>query len=128
MADYGFTKVLDQPFDQVLEKTQEEMKKEGFGTLTSIDVRAKFKEKLDVEFPKYVILGVCNPAYAHKALQEEELIGLLLPCNVVVFEKGEKTVVSVIRPTEAMKVADNPKLEALAREVEEKLRKAFEAI
>jgi uncharacterized protein (DUF302 family) len=128
MAEYGFTKQFDGPFDQVLEKTQEELKKEGFGVLTSIDVQAKLKEKLDMDFPRYLILGACNPAYAHKALQEEELIGLLLPCNVVVFEKGEKTVVSVIRPTEAMKVADNPKLEPLAREVEEKLRKAFEAL
>ena len=90
MINYGFTKELDAPFERVRESAIEELKKEGFGILTEIDVRAKFKEKLGIEFRKYVILGACNPPNAHKAILAEENVGLMLPCNVIVYEKGGK--------------------------------------
>jgi uncharacterized protein (DUF302 family) len=128
MITYGFTKELDAPFDRVRESAIEELKKEEFGILTEIDVRAKFKEKLGIEFTKYVILGACNPPNAYKALLAEENIGLLLPCNVIAYEKGDKTVISVIRPTVAMQVIGNPSLEPIGQFVEAKLKAAFDAV
>jgi len=128
MGDYGFTKTIDEPFERVLERTKEALQKEGFGALCTIDVSAKFREKLNVEFPKYLILGMCSPYHAHKVLSMDPLVGLLLPCNTVVYDKGGKTVVSVIKPTVAMTVADNTDLEPVAGEVEAKLKRAFDAI
>lgn len=128
MITYGFTKELDAPFERVRESAIEELKKEGFGILTEIDVQAKFKEKLGIEFKKYVILGACNPPNAHKAILAEENIGLLLPCNVIVYEKGSKTVISVIKPTVAMQVVGNPRLEPIGQFIEAKLKKAFDAV
>src|SRR4030065_2620188 len=100
---YGFSKTVDMPFEQTIEKVTAEIKKEGFGVLTSIDVKETLKKKIDVDFKKYVILGACNPLLAHKALQKEEELGLLLPCNIVVYEKGEDTVVSIFYPMVMMK-------------------------
>ncbi len=128
MITYGFTKELAVPFEQVRESAIEELKKEGFGILTEIDVRAKFKEKLGIEFRNYVILGACNPPNAHKAILAEENIGLMLPCNVIVYEKGDKTVISMIKPTVAMQVVGNPQLEPIGRFIEAKLKAAFDAV
>ena len=128
MPDYGFTKTLDEPFDSVMERTKQELQKEGFGVLTSIDVREKFKEKLGIDFRKYVILGACNPPSAHQAITIEENIGLLLPCNVIVYEKDDKTVVSIIKPSVAMNMIQNEQLLEVARKVEQKLKKVFESI
>lgn len=128
MITYGFTKELDAPFEQVRESAIEELKKEGFGILTEIDVRAKFKEKLGIEFKKYVILGACNPPNAYKAILTEENVGLLLPCNVIVYEKGAKTVISAIRPTVAMQVVGNLELEPIGKFIESKLKAAFDAV
>jgi uncharacterized protein (DUF302 family) len=128
MLEYGFSKTLDDPFDSVMERTKQELQKEGFGVLTSIDVREKFMEKLGIDFRKYVILGACNPPSAHKAIMIEENIGLLLPCNVIVYEKDSKTVVSIIKPTMAMNMIRNEQLLEIARNVEKKLRKVFESI
>ncbi len=128
MITYGFTKELAVPFEQVRESAIEELKKEGFGILTEIDVRAKFKEKLGIEFRNYVILGACNPPNAHKAILAEENIGLMLPCNVIVYEKGDKTVISMIKPTVAMQVVGNPQLEPIGRFIETKLKAAFDAV
>jgi len=128
MIGYGFSKALDLPFEKVRERVIEELKKEGFGLLMEIDLRDKFKEKLCIDFKKYIILGVCNPPNAHKAILAEENIGLMFPCNVIVYEKGARTVLSVIKPTVAMKMIDNRELDAIAEFIEVKLKKAFDAI
>ena len=104
------------------------LENEGFGVLTTIDVKQKLKEKLDVDFRKYMILGACNPSMAHQALRAEEDIGLMLPCNVIVYEQGGKTVVAAIRPTVAMQMIDNPELRAIAEQVERSLRKVIESL
>jgi len=112
----------------VIEQVREALQKEGFGILTEIDVKGKMKEKLGLDMRKYTILGACNPPNAYKAILAEENIGLMLPCNVIVYEKGGKTVLSVIRPTIAMKMIDNVELQKLAEAVEGQLKKAFDAI
>lgn len=128
MLKYGFTKTVSEPFDRVVERTKQELQKEGFGVLTSIDLREKFKEKLGIEFRKYVILGACNPPFAHQAIAIEENIGLMLPCNVVVYEKDGKTAVSIIKPTVAMSMIQDEQLLEVAQKVEQKLKKVFESI
>ena len=128
MIHYGFTKELNIRYEMVIEQVREALKKEGFGILTEIDVKGKMKEKLGLDMRKYTILGACNPPNAYKAILAEENIGLMLPCNVIVYEKGGKTVLSVIRPTIAMKMIDNVELQKLAEAVEGQLKKAFDAI
>ena len=128
MLTYGFKRELDLSFDQAIEKVTAELKKEGFGVLTEIDVKATLKKKLDVDFPRYQILGACNPANAHKALLAEKDIGLMLPCNVIVYEKGARSVVSVIKPTAAMGMIDNPELKEIAEAVEQKLSRVFDSL
>lgn len=128
MIDYGFTKELSAPLENTVEIVTRELKKEGFGILTKIDVKEKFKEKLDIDFPKYVILGACNPANAHKAILAEENIGLMLPCNVIVYEKSNRTIVSIIKPTVAMGMINNEKLKEIAICVEQKLKKVFNSV
>ena len=128
MIPYGFTKVLALPFETVKDMVIAALKKEGFGILTEIDVRAKFKEKLGIDFKKYVILGACNPPYAHRAISAEENIGLLLPCNVIVYEKDHKTALAIIRPKVAMQMVENELLGGLAEDVEAKLEKVFNSI
>lgn len=121
MIAYGFSKEVAGPFERTVDDVTARLKDAGFGVLTTIDIKAKLKEKLGVDFKKYVILGACDPASAHKALQAEEDIGLLLPCNVIVYERNGRTVVSVIRPTVAMQMIDNPGLKPVAEEVEARL-------
>ncbi|MFB3925395.1 MAG: DUF302 domain-containing protein [Syntrophales bacterium] len=128
MIHYGFTKELAIPYETVVELAREALKKEGFGVLTEIDIKEKMKEKLGINFRKYIILGACNPTNAYKAILAEENIGLMLPCNVIVYEKASKTVLSVIRPTVAMQMIDNVELQKVAEAVEEQLKKAFHAI
>ena len=128
MINYGFVKELETPFVEAVAAVTEALKKEGFGVLTTIDVRAKFKEKLGIDFPGYVILGACNPPNAHKAILAEENIGLMLPCNVIVYEKGAKAVVGIIKPTVAMGMIDNEELKPLALEVEARLKKVFDSL
>jgi uncharacterized protein (DUF302 family) len=128
MIKYGFSKVFDADFDTTLDAVQSQLSHEGFGILTTIDVQAKLKEKLKTDIPKYTILGACNPKMAHKAIQAEEHIGLLLPCNVILFEKEGKTVVSAIRPSVAMQMIDNPDLQSIAVSVEQSLYKVLEFI
>lgn len=125
---YGFSKTTDYNFNQAIEKVTEELKKEGFGVLTSIDVKDTLKKKINVDFKNYTILGACNPPIAHKALQTEEELGLLLPCNVIVYEKENKTVVSVFDPMMMTKVFDNQKMIPIATEVKEKLQRVLEAV
>lgn len=128
MINYGFTKEVKLPFEEVIAVVTEGLKKEGFGILTRIDVKEKFKEKLGIDFKKYVILGACNPASAHKAIVAEENIGLMLPCNVIVYEKEDKTVVSIIKPTVAMRMIENEELKQIATQVETKLKNVFDSI
>jgi uncharacterized protein (DUF302 family) len=123
---YGIKKEVNMSYDEAVEKAREELQKEGFGVLTEIDVKATLKKKLDVDFDKYIILGACNPPMAHKALQAEQDIGLMLPCNVIVYEKDGKTFVSVIKPTVAMQMIENEKLAEIADQVEGKMKKVIE--
>jgi uncharacterized protein (DUF302 family) len=125
---YGFSKTTDYSFDQAIEKVTEELKKEGFGVLTSIDVKDTLKKKIDVDFKKYTILGACNPKLAHGALQVEEELGLLLPCNVIVYEKNDKTVVSIFDPIVMTTVVENPEMKPVAEEVKNKLQRVLEAL
>jgi len=129
-ANYGHTKSLGQmDFQQALDRVTEALKTEGFGVLTEIDVKATMKKKLDVDYPNYRILGACNPPLAHRALSSEKLIGLLLPCNVVVFEETDGTVtVSLAKPTEMFSIVDNPELAPLAGEVDGKLVNVLEKL
>jgi uncharacterized protein (DUF302 family) len=128
MISYGFRKEIGLPFEKAEEVVTEELKKEGFGILTRIDVREKFKEKLGIEFRNYVILGACNPPYAHKAILAEEDIGLMLPCNVVIYEKEGKTILSIIKPSTAIGMIENEALMPIAQEVESKLKQVFDSI
>lgn len=128
MINYGFTKELEIPYETVIELAREVLKKEGFGILTEIDIQKKMKEKLGLDMKKYIILGACNPPKAYQAILAEENIGLLLPCNVIVYEKGRKTIFSVIRPTVAMQMVDNMGLQEVTEAVEGQLKKAFDAI
>lgn len=122
---YGFSKTTDYSFEQAIEKVTEELKKEGFGVLTTIDVKDTLKKKIDVDFKRYTILGACNPKLAHNALQIEEELGLLLPCNVVVYETNNKTVVSIFDPIVMTAVIDNPKMKPVAEEVKNKLKRVL---
>ena len=126
--EYGFSKLVNQPFEETVEKVTEELKKVGFGVLTEIDVKDTMKKKLNVDFKKYKILGACNPPIAHKALQIEEELGLLLPCNVIIYEKDGKTAVSVFNPMIMSQLIDNKDMLAIAEEVKSKLLTALENV
>lgn len=128
MIEYGFLKTIDLPFEEVKEKVTEALKKEGYGILTHIDVKGKFKEKLGVDFKRYEILGACNPKNAFDAIKVEENIGLLLPCNVIIYEKKSGTAVSFINPASAMGMIDNPALSEVAGRVQEQLKRAFDSL
>lgn len=124
---YHNSKTVSTTFEETIERVTEELKNEGFGVLTEIDVKETLKKKLDVDFRKYRILGACNPPLAYKALSEEENIGVMLPCNVIVQEKeGGIVQVSAINPMESMKAVANPKLEEVAATVSSKLAKVIE--
>jgi uncharacterized protein (DUF302 family) len=122
MMNYYFNKTLKEDFDSVIEKVTEELKKEGFGILTEIDVRETLKKKLDVDFKKYRILGACNPPFAHKALEAEDKIGTMLPCNVIVQEISKGVVeVAAVNPMASMQAVENEKLMKIAQEITSKL-------
>jgi len=125
---YGFSKIIDVSYEQAIEKVTEELKKEGFGVLTSIDVKDTLKQKINVDFKKYTILGACNPPIAHRALQEEEELGLLLPCNVIVYEKDGKTKVSIFDPMVMTWILENDNMKPIATEVQERLQRVLNAI
>lgn len=126
--NYGLSKSVNLPYEKAIEKVTDELKKEGFGVLTSIDVKDTLKQKINVDFKKYMILGACNPPLAHKALQTEEELGLLLPCNVIVYEKGEGSTVSFFDPELMSNIVANDNLKPIAAEVKQKLNRVFEAI
>jgi uncharacterized protein (DUF302 family) len=129
-TSYGIGTRVELPYDAVVERVREELSKEGFGVLTEIDVAATLKKKLDVDFRPYVILGACNPPLAHQALSAETDIGLLLPCNVVVYAAEEESgsVVAAMDPEAALALAGNPQIEELAREVKQRLQRVLERV
>ena len=121
--NYYFSKTLKITFDEAVAKVTEELKKGGFGIITEIDVKETLKKKLNVDFRKYRILGACNPPFAYKALQAEDKIGLMLPCNVIVQElPGGKVEVAAIDPVASMAAIDNPKLRDVGEQVRAKLK------
>jgi len=128
-AGYGISRKLDIGFDDAEKRIREKLKEQGFGILTEINVQKTLKEKLNVDFKRYLILGACNPPFAHKALSLETEIGLMMPCNVIVYEaEGGKAVVSAIDPLSAMGVVGNDKLKEFAAQVREKLMAAVMAV
>ncbi len=126
--NYGITKTIDLSYEEAIEKVTEELKKEGFGVLTTIDVKETLKKKLDVDFNKYIILGACNPPFAYEALKAEMQIGLLMPCNVIIYEKDGKTIVSAFNPSTIAAVSNNEKLNELSAKLNEKIFKVIESI
>ncbi|HRK52841.1 MAG TPA: DUF302 domain-containing protein [Cyclobacteriaceae bacterium] len=125
---YYFNKILkNKGFDSAITQVTEELKKEGFGILTEIDVQDTLKKKIDVDFKKYKILGACNPQFAHKALQSEDKIGVLLPCNIIVQEHDDGAVeVSAVDPIASMGAVENESLGVVAKEVQQKLQRVIE--
>ena len=119
---YSIKKEVKISYDGAVLKVREALKNEGFGILTEIDVKATLKKKLNADFDNYLILGACNPPLAHKALQAEPDLGLMLPCNVIVYEKEGKTFVAAVKPTVQMQKIGNPQLALIAAQVEEKLK------
>ena len=127
---YGIAVTLDVPYAVAVERTREALAKEGFGVLTEIDVKATLKKKLDVDVSPYMILGACNPSLAHRALAAERDIGLLLPCNVVVYEADDpgRSVVAAMDPLEALALTGNEAVRPIAQEARSRLERALEAI
>ena len=125
---YGFTKRTVLSFENAITKVTEELKKEGFGVLTTIDVQETMKKKLDLDFPKYVILGACNPPFAYEALQAEEELGLLLPCNLIVYEKEGKTNVAAFDPMVMTKIVGNSAILRVVQEMKARLESVIVAV
>ncbi len=126
---YYITKKIDATFEQAIDRVKESLGIEGFGVLSEINLHDKFKEKLNVDFRRYTILGACNPAYAYKAVQSEDKIGTMLPCNVVVQELGKNVIeVTAVDPVASMMAIENPKLAPIAEEVKGKLKRAIESL
>jgi uncharacterized protein (DUF302 family) len=126
---YYFSKTLKVSFDEAVLRVKDELKKEGFGILTEIDVQDTLKKKLNVDFRKYRILGACNPPFAYQALQAEDKIGMMLPCNVIVQELAQGSVeVAAIDPIASMQAIKNPKLQGIAEQVQVKLKKVIESL
>lgn len=125
--DYGIRRKVGMPYDQAVARTKDALKEQGFGVLSEIDLKEKLKEKLNVDFKRYVILGACNPPLAYKALQAEPEIGLLLPCNVIVYElDGKSSMVAAIDPNSMVDVVgSNPVVQEVARDARERLERAI---
>jgi uncharacterized protein (DUF302 family) len=125
---YGYKRQVSGTYDEVVARTKAELKKEGYGIMSEIDVKKTLKEKLGADFDNYVILGACNPPFAFKALQTERDIGLFMPCNVIVYEDKGKVFVASVKPTLAMSMTGNKALEPLAEQVETKLKKVVDSL
>jgi uncharacterized protein (DUF302 family) len=127
--NYGYSKIVNIGYDQAIEKVTTELQNEGFGVLTEIDVQATLKKKLDVDLKPYKILGACNPPNAYKALQAEEQIGLMLPCNVIIYVNSDgKTVVAAVDPIASMQAVDNESLGEVAATIRKKLEKVINSL
>lgn len=126
---YAFSTVLDTSYEDAISRATDALKEEGFGVLTEIDVKATLKKKLDKEFRKYIILGACNPPYAYRSLEADLDVGLLLPCNVIVYETDDKKAyIAAINPISALKIIQSQELRNIAEEVSEKLKRVVEMI
>jgi len=124
---YHFSKTCDLTFDDAVSKVTADLKDEGFGVLTEINVQETLKKKLNVDFRKYKILGACNPSFAYQALQAEDKVGVMLPCNVIIQERGDgKVEVAAVDPVASMRAIPNPVLAAVAGQVQSKLKKVIE--
>lgn len=125
---YGYVAAVDAPFDDTVRRLEAGLKAEGFGVLCTIDIQAKMKEKLGVEFPPYVILGACNPPLAHQALRQEINLGLLLPCNAVVYEQEGQVYAGAVDASRMLSVVGNPAMEPMAQQVNQRLRRAVDSV
>jgi uncharacterized protein (DUF302 family) len=126
IKNYAFSTVVDASYEDAVSKVRVVLQGEGFGILTEIDVKETLRKKLDKDFRKYVILGACNPPYAYRSLQADLDVGLLLPCNVIVYETDDrKAYVAAINPVSALEIIQNQELKAIAQEVSEKLRRVI---
>lgn len=129
VTNFAFSTVLDMSYDEAISKVTDALKEEGFGVLTEIDVKETLKKKLDKDFRRYVILGACNPPYAYRSLEADLNVGLLLPCNIIVYETDDnKAYVAAINPVFALEVIQNQELKELAEEVSGKLRRVIEQL
>jgi uncharacterized protein (DUF302 family) len=127
--NYGIETTVDLSYDEAIEKVTAALQEEGFGVLTEIDVKATLKKKIDADFRRYIILGACNPHFAHRALQAEIDIGMLMPCNVIVYEADDgKTVVAAMDPGVMSRVSDNPELPKIAAEARERVERAIASL
>lgn len=125
---YGIFARIDTPYERAIEKITAALKDEGFGVLTEIDVKKTLKEKIGKDFRRYVILGACNPNLASQALETELDIGLLLPCNVIVYEEGDKSVVAAMDPIVALGIVEKPDLQGIAQEARQRLTRAIQRV
>ncbi len=127
--DYGFRKQVDYSYEEAIEKITAALKEQGFGVLTTVDMQATFKKKLDIDTRQYILLGACNPVLANRAVNTELEIGLLLPCNVIVYVNDDgKTIVSIVDPQIMLGVVGNPELDDVANEAKKGLQNALAAI
>ncbi|NCS89381.1 MAG: hypothetical protein AUJ54_09735 [Ignavibacteria bacterium CG1_02_37_35] len=125
---YAFKTKVNLSYEEAIQKVTEELKKEGFGVLTEIDVKETLKKKIDIDFKKYKILGACNPSYAYKALEMETDIGLMLPCNIVVYEEAQEIVVAAIDPVASMMAVGNNQLGEVAAAIQNKLKSVIKRL
>jgi uncharacterized protein (DUF302 family) len=125
---YYFSKVINLPFNEAIKKVSANLKEEGFGILTEIDVKETFRNKLDVDFKPYMILGACNPSFAYKALSSEDKIGVMLPCNVLVIQQENGVEVAAVDPVSSMLAIKNIALKEIAGEIQSRLKKVIEKL
>ncbi len=128
IQDYALRTELDLPYEEAVERTVAALKEQGFGVLTEIDVKATLKKKLDADFRKYIILGACNPPLAYQALSTELELGLLLPCNAIVYAENDGSVVAIVDPISMLGVVENPELKPVADEAQARLQRVIEAL
>ena len=127
--NYHFSKKVSYAFEEAIERVEEELKKQGFGIITRINLQEVFRKKLNIDFRKYIILGACNPQFAYEALQEEDKMGIFLPCNVVLQEHADDEVeISVINPVEVMNSTGNLNLKTFAEELKESLKRVLDQV
>jgi uncharacterized protein (DUF302 family) len=126
---YAFSTVLDASYEDAISRVRNSLKEQGFGILTEIDVKATLKQKLGIEFRKYIILGACNPPYAHRSLEADLDVGLLLPCNIIVYETDDgKAYVAAINPVSALEIIQSEELKAIAGEVSGRLKQVIQRV
>jgi uncharacterized protein (DUF302 family) len=125
---YGYKRQVELPYEAAVAKVRDELKKEGFGVLTEINVKDTLKNKLNVDYDDYIILGACNPPFAYQALQVVKDVGLMMPCNVIVYKESGKTFISAAMPTTLMSLIQNERLKSTAQQIEQKLKKAVDSV